>query len=184
MKCPNCGSDVNEGARFCDTCGAPLTTSVPDASTPDQPAPEAPISVEGNPEPSSPDIPEPSPRYETDPAVPPVEPEPQRVLHYDVVTPSSETVTGPAPSSIGTVSLVLGIVSILLSCVGCGGVISIAGLITGYLSRKTTSKQGGTIGMILSAIGLIVTIVFVCIFLVATIASIMNGNRSSYPGGY
>jgi hypothetical protein len=212
MKCPNCGSDVSEGARFCDTCGAPISTTVPDnsaassvqdASIPD--SSDATISntasldadsATGNipdasipdttsadaviPDLSTPDlssgIPAPSPEYQPEPAAQPAEPAPERVLHYEVVTPADQSNAGKT-SSLGITSLILGIAGIIFSCVGCGGILSVIGLITGYLSLKTAGRQNGIIGLILSGIGLIISIVAICIIAVLAITSFSSGNR-------
>jgi hypothetical protein len=165
MKCPNCGSDIIEGAHFCDTCGAPTSIAVPEPSISDASIPD-----------SSSSIPPPSPIYEPEPVIQPAEPDPQPVLHYEVVSPPEEKIMGINSSSIGTVSLVLGIVGIVFSCVGCGGILSILGAIAGFLSLKTSSKKTGTIGLILSGLGLIVTLVFVCIYLLFIFRSAMPGN--------
>ncbi|MDH5441036.1 MAG: zinc-ribbon domain-containing protein [Candidatus Bathyarchaeota archaeon] len=34
MKCPNCGSEVGEGASFCANCGASLTQAIEESEEP------------------------------------------------------------------------------------------------------------------------------------------------------
>ena len=72
----------------------------------------------------------------------------------------------PVPASdskgLAIASLVLGILSLCAS-VGwfCGGPISIIGLVLGILCRKSSGKGLATAGAILSAVGLLLTIIFV-----------------------
>src|SRR5262245_26379614 len=48
MRCPSCGNENREGARFCDNCGTPLEAATPAA---EQPQPtlleEAPGEIDG-----------------------------------------------------------------------------------------------------------------------------------------
>lgn len=161
MKCANCNSDLPEGATICPACGAPVKATVPDAT---------PVDLDT-------ELPPPSPEYQPDPDVPPYQPPAEPVTKVEIVTGPVNT-TGTNNSSLGTISLVLGIIGILFSCLGCGGILSIAGAITGYLSLKTTSRQTGTIGLIISGLGIIATLVFVCIYLFAFLSSVMSGNRN------
>lgn len=41
MKCPNCGSELRDGARFCAECGARLSVAPPDATACESAAPDA-----------------------------------------------------------------------------------------------------------------------------------------------
>ena len=170
MKCPNCGSDVPAGAHFCDHCGAPIN---PDAVIPTaEPLPPASGFAGPNPEPYGPP---------SGPAYPPPPPpsfgsyNPPSATAFDA-TP--EVVTPSLPSSpMGMVALILGILAVVLSWIACGGIIAIPGLIVGYLSLKTSGRQMGIIGMILSGIGLVIAIIFACIF---GAAFMQSGNSSSY----
>jgi hypothetical protein len=90
-----------------------------------------------------------------------------------------QSTPAPAAASSGSkglaiASLVLGILSLCAS-VGwfCGGPISIVGLVLGFLGRKSAGKSMATAGIILSAIGLVLTIVFLIVRLVS--GPIMNG---------
>ena len=168
MKCPNCGSDIPDGSRFCDHCGAPIN---PNASIPT--AEPLPSGVDyGSPEPEPVTPP-------SGPAYPPPPPasfggfNPPSATPFDAIP---QVVSPTQNSSMGTWALILGIVAVALSCVGCGGLVSIAGLITGYLSLKTSSRQMGIIGMILSGVGIIIAIIATFIIF----AGILNGNSNSY----
>jgi hypothetical protein len=86
----------------------------------------------------------------------------------------------PTPAASGgskglaIASLVLGILSLCAS-IGwwCGGPLSVIGLVLGFLGRKSAGKGLATAGIILSAIGLVLTIVFIIVRLVA--GPVMNG---------
>ena len=80
---------------------------------------------------------------------------------------------------MGNIALGLGGAGCLFSVIGCGGLISILGLIAGFLSLKTSGRRFGTIGLVLSGLGLIVTLVMMCII----IYFFMQGN-SGYNNGY
>ena len=76
-----------------------------------------------------------------------------------------------APASTGggqglsIASLVLGILSLCASgVIWCGGILGLVGLILGILGINTRGKSMAIAGIILSAIGLVLTIVFRVIF--------------------
>ncbi len=75
-------------------------------------------------------------------------------------------------------ALGLGIAGVVFSCVGCGGLLSLLGLIAGVMSLKTSGRQTGLIGVILSIIGLLVTLVFLCLYAFAYFGSVSS--RSYY----
>lgn len=75
--------------------------------------------------------------------------------------------TAPASDKKGfaIASLVLGIVSLCSSLSFlCGGLISVIGIILGALGVNSKSKTMAIAGIILSAVGLILTIIFRVIF--------------------
>ncbi|MGB8213698.1 MAG: DUF4190 domain-containing protein [Anaerolineales bacterium] len=80
--------------------------------------------------------------------------------------PISVPVSEPAPASskkgLAIASLILGILSLCAS-IGwfCGAPISIVGIILGFLGRKSSSKSLATIGILLSAAGLLLTVIFI-----------------------
>ena len=166
MKCPNCGAEVADDARTCNSCGASLVPIVPDASVPDATVAE------------TPSIPPPSPDFTPGPVVSPVEPILQPVSDFDVVLPVMTPGTGGGnSSSLGTISLILGIIGLIFSCVGCGGIFSIAGGILGIMAMKTPGKAQGKIGLILSIIGLVIAIIVVCVIAGSFIYSAITGNQ-------
>jgi hypothetical protein len=82
--------------------------------------------------------------------------------------PVSEPIPVPAPTGdkkgLAIASLILGILSLCASLGWwCGGPISIVGLVLGFLGVKSSGKGMAIAGMILSAIGVLLTIVFVII---------------------
>lgn len=155
MKCQNCNSELVSGARFCDACGAPVE-QLPTASTP--PAAYTPPSPTPVPVPPEPQYP-PAPTYSTPYSVP----------------VNEGKVLGMPASQMGTISLVIGAVGLLFSCIGCGGILSLLGLVAGILAQKTSSKSNGKIGIILSAIGLVISIIMVCLLLTTPILGTFFG---------
>jgi uncharacterized membrane protein len=74
-------------------------------------------------------------------------------------------VSTPAPAGgkgLAIASLILGILSLCAS-VGwfCGGPLSIVGLILGFIGRKPAAKSLATAGIIISAVGLVLTVIFI-----------------------
>ena len=67
---------------------------------------------------------------------------------------------------MGLASVILGAVGILLSCIGCGGLIGLAGLVAGILALKTPDKKMGTIGIILSAVSILAALVVIVGFVI------------------
>ena len=95
-------------------------------------------------------------------------PVPAPVPMSEPLPPATAPVPGyvstPAPVSgkgLAIASLILGILSLCAS-VGwfCGGPLSIVGLILGFLGRKPASKGLATAGIILSGVGLVLTVIF------------------------
>jgi len=81
-------------------------------------------------------------------------------------------VSAPAPSGdkkgLAIASLILGILSLCGSVLWYyGGPISIVGIVLGFLGMKSSGKGMAIAGIILSAIGLLLLIVFVIISLVS-----------------
>ncbi len=150
MKCSFCDHELQPGAQVCEACGAPVEEPRTDPfdlgglpSTPVESAPPLPAFTL----PETPPIP---------PAYPP---------SPFSAAPSERTIFGLPASQTGVISLVLGILGIALSCIGCGGLLSLLGLAAGYLSLKTSSRQNGIIGMVLSSIGLVLTLALLCLLL-------------------
>ena len=81
-----------------------------------------------------------------------------------VSAPVSETASAGGKKGLAITSLILGILS-LCAAVGwfCGGPISIAGLVVGFLGLKRSGKSMAVAGIVLSAFGLLLTIIFVII---------------------
>lgn len=191
MKCNHCGSDLIPGARFCDSCGAPVGEAAA-AGLSTEPAPQTGFKteepfVQAPPYTPSSQTSKPSP-YTSSPAQAPKPPSYTPQVSYSSSQPNvaqvfqpGEKIMGLPAEHIGIITLVLGGVGLLFSCVGCGGIFSILGLITGFLSLKTPERKKGTIGMILSGLGLLVSLIMVCIFLFFS-SSIFGGGGGYYDG--
>jgi hypothetical protein len=90
----------------------------------------------------------------------------------DQIPPVSAPVSAPAPAGdkkgLAIASLILGILSLCASLGWyCGAPLSIVGLILGFLGVKSSGKGLAIAGIILSAVGLLLTIIFVIISLVS-----------------
>ncbi|MGB8213700.1 MAG: DUF4190 domain-containing protein [Anaerolineales bacterium] len=78
-------------------------------------------------------------------------------------------ISAPAPArgnqGFAIASLVLGILSLCTSIsFWCGGLISVVGIVLGALGVNSKSKSMAIAGIILSALGLILTIIFRVVF--------------------
>ena len=162
MNCANCNAELEPGAKFCDSCGAPVEVS---------PAQETLLMQE----PGESRVPPPAPAFSAEPAQQAYPPPPEPAAYFSAEpyasSTSPEKVMGMEASTFGIVTLGLGIASLLFSCVGCGGLISILGIIAGIMSLKTSGRQTGMIGLILSIIGLLISLVILCIYLFAIVGS-------------
>jgi hypothetical protein len=157
MKCQNCNADLEPYAKFCDSCGAPVA------------APGEPVVIPSSAETAfSPPI----------PSINPPEPMPASVPVSSIAS-GSKVLGFIDADKAGLVALILGIAGIVLSCVGCGGLISIVGVIVGIMSLKTPDRQKGMIGLILSGLGLLITLIFGCILIFFYIS---NSSGNSYYG--
>jgi hypothetical protein len=58
-------------------------------------------------------------------------------------------------------SLILGVLSLCAGLVPiCGGIVSIGGIITGIFGRRSESRKLATVGMAVSILGLILSVVY------------------------
>lgn len=163
MKCSFCDSELAPGATICDACGAPVKgLLLPKVQEEIAPAEQKEAFFDdlgadesaAQEEPAAP--PEPQADSFTTPAAAPYEPQ--------VFTPSSsgERVFGMPTDMVGNIALGLGGAGCLLSALGCGWIFSILGLVAGFLSLKTSGRRNGTIGLVLSGLGLVVTLLLIC----------------------
>ncbi len=176
MNCAHCNAELEPGAKFCDNCGAPVETTpaqetflIPNPSAPqDLPSPEE--------QPGAPA--EQAEPYQPAPQAYSPAPEPAAYIPAGSYSSLSmeEKVMGVGAKTFGLIALGLGIAGVVFSCVGCGGLLSILGLIAGIMSLKTSGRQTGLIGLILSIIGLLVTLVFLCLYAFAYIGSVRSGS--------
>ncbi len=163
MKCQSCNSELVAGARFCDKCGAP----VQELWSPPQAGPDMTSEPVAGDTPVAPFTPPPSPdpapfQFPTNPAD--FQPAADDAPPTPVNPPASgDKFVGMQRSQLGTITLILGILGLVFSCVGCGGLPAIAGLITGFASLKSSSDSKGKIGLVLSGLGLIIAIIVTCV---------------------
>jgi hypothetical protein len=133
---------------------APVITPAPEMKAPPAPAP---ITF---PTPVAPPRPAPAPA-----APQPVNFTPVTSFAPPAAVPAPEKILGIPVAQIGTVTLVLGIAGLALSCVGCGGLFAIGGLVTGFMGLKSAPGSNNKIGLVLSGLGIIVSLIAVCGFL-------------------
>ena len=161
MKCANCGAELVEGAKFCGSCGAPVTASVVVEAVPvveAAPAPEA--------------APQPEVKATT----------PQAQEYIQQMAAQQQVAEGvPLKKSIWT---------LVLGCAGLGSfwtaflgpigfvsiIICIIGLIIGGKAKKENpaNKMGKT-GRILALIGLIISAILTIITTIGLIAAMDSG---------
>ncbi len=123
--CNACGTEVPDGARFCQNCGAALAQSVGGDPMPTTPTPQ-----------SSPNAPAPLPAYGFPP---PIYPPPYPIVPGSAVQP---TKSGKAVAGFW-----LGIVSIpccVLSWIGV--IVGLLGLIFGLLGLSEARRRSATTG--------------------------------------
>jgi hypothetical protein len=158
MKCASCGAELVPGAKFCDACGAPVETKIVQ------------------------DVGEPAfvQKYSS---IPPDEPPAPMPVVGEVLdaspSGSGQKILGIDANQFGLVTLILGIAGFLLSCIGCGGLIGILGIVAGVLGLKnSTNRQMTIIGLVLSGLAVIVTLIVACIFIFSL------SSNSSYGYSY
>lgn len=142
MFCTQCGNQNPEGANNCVVCGAPLNGADP-------------IQTKPNPNPSY-------ASYEETQFLD------QNPYVYDNQAGNYAIPEAPQQKpgkGLGIASLILGIVSLLLSCCCMPIPLPIAGLIMGIISKKKAKAVGmkngvATAGVVLCAIALIAAVVF------------------------
>jgi hypothetical protein len=140
----------------------PAFFPTPDASPDPEPAAPPPPEPFSFPGPAAVEQPQPVPT----PSGPPPASHPQQIGYGPTVTTiqdPSGTVLGMTPSQAGTITLVLGITGLALSCVGCGGILGLAGVILGFLGLNKVPGSRGKIGLVLSGLSIIVALVVVCL---------------------
>jgi hypothetical protein len=161
MKCTYCNAELEPGSKFCDNCGGKVE--------------ETPIQT-----PASSGEGMAAPSFAPYSPAPVVEPSPSPVFKsYTPSSPSSK-VMGIDSDKMGLIAIILGAVGLVLSCVGCGFIISILGAVAGFFSLKTPNRSQGIIGLVLSGLGILIGLVFICIYLFAFISSLAAPSYSYY----
>ena len=162
MSCQNCGSALEDGAKFCPNCGEPV--AVPEVDTPEEAAAEI-VAEEPVVE---------APVYQA-PAAP--------VYQAPVVEPTVD----PALNGMSKSILIFGIIGLAFSC---SFYLSLLGIIFSAIGKgkvKAFLAAGGQltgkakVGNILAKVGLILGIVltvFFVIWLIVVIAAAVKGTAS------
>ena len=92
------------------------------------------------------------------------------VTPMEVPTPPPPPVAaqGSGKKGFAIASLILGILSLCASLIWfCGGPISVAGVILGFLGLQSPSRKLAIAGLVLSAVGFLLMIIFIVIGLVS-----------------
>ncbi len=156
MKCQNCGSENSENAKYCEMCGSKLEQP----SVVDQEKTSETVQTAVNPQ---------STESEATSAVV----QPRQV--YD--TPGynvTEQNSGKNADGFAVASLILSLFGLPCS-VTCINIFAILGLIFGILGVKSTKNKGVAIaGIIISSVGLLLTVVAVFCYFVALITNGLN----------
>lgn len=162
MHCTNCGHELPEGAAFCSNCGAAVNRPQPEAN--DWQQTQGDQGDQGDQGYSY----DQGASYDQGPyqAQPEPEPEPKR----------------PPNDTKAIVSLCCGVLSIITMFTGAGALIgivaAIVGLIFGIKARKENRSTMATVGIVLSAISLLLCVVV----LIGCMACIGGGVALSGPG--
>ncbi len=99
-----------------------------------------------------------------EPVLEPVPEPPPSQASMPVSAPVSSTASAGDKKGLAIASLILGILSLCASLGWfCGAPISIVGLVLGFLGLKGSGKSMAIAGIVLSAFGLLLTIIFVII---------------------
>ena len=149
--CSNCGTQLEDDARFCTNCGSSYTEPVV--------AEESPAAEAAAP------LPTPEPVPET--------PTSEQEYYYETREPVSKgkSITGLVFGAVGLGLSWLGLLSLfgLISTALC-----IVGLIVSGSAYRETGSKMARIGRILALIGLIVSVVLTVIFTILYIAAIID----------
>jgi len=96
------------------------------------------------------------------------------MMDETVLPPSLEPEILPKPDApadrgwAAVTSLVLGVINLLTWCIPiCGGPLAIAGVILGFLGLKSSNRGIALAGIILNAIGVILSIIATVVFIAA-----------------
>ncbi|MCD8215925.1 MAG: zinc ribbon domain-containing protein [Clostridiales bacterium] len=135
-KCPNCGTELEDNALFCDECGAQLNQQTESLST----------------------------TSTASPAVPPTNS--QKPKYSDINSKSAnepKAADGMKNSGLGIAAMIIGIISICT--LGCFFMPEILGLILGIVAMfdKTKKHDFAIVGIITSAISFVIVIVLLII---------------------
>jgi len=175
-KCTSCGSELKPGARFCENCGA----TVPQA--PVNPAPQPQMAYQ-NPSYGAQQAPQqaPQPAPEQTGNVPPVDQNmgAQQTYNYTPVAPIVPIQQQKTTNGMAIAALIMGILSIVSLLCCCyfaifgqiiGLITGVLGIIFGVVSKKNNGGKVpgmGVAGIVMGAIGALLNIVLLLIYIVA-----------------
>ena len=170
MKCPTCGADLVEGAKFCENCGTPVvaTAPAPEVAPAAAPAQEQPAYTYQQPQAQAPQ---------------PVRAEAQYV-QPGMAQPQTLT---PKCKTFGIISFVLGLWSTAFSWFGALGMFGVimgifmvgsgvVGIIFSGISRREGNFKLARLGKIFSIIGLCLS----AVFWIVGIIIVASGNGRYY----
>jgi hypothetical protein len=165
MICQHCNSEIHDGAVTCAACGAPVNIDL-------IPPPQQRQRVFDIPDPN---FHEGAPPLNSSAVDPPIVPQ---KISESAGKPESGQILGMDPQTAGTVSLVVGIISLVLACGsgGCGGVIGIFGAILGYMSLKSNARQLGMWGLVLNGLALLGVLVAAALVIIMLVSGVVLGS--------
>ena len=189
MNCPVCGAEITNDDKFCPLCGAKIDDVQEEQSydettvlTEPEPQPE----VEEQPEPQyaeshpEPEYYQPEPQYaESQPEYyqpePQFQPQYQQPQYQQPQYQQPQYQPQPQYYYVKPESNALGIVSIILACVGLRVIGLILGIIGKNQCNKPENKNLCNIGVILNAVFLALTVIVFIVYIIVYIILIVVG---------
>ena len=171
--CPNCGSAINDGAKFCSTCGGALPAAQAQAvqapAQPIQPQPQSQIQPVYQ-QPVQPQVqPQIQPVYQqpAQPQIQPVYQQPAQPQIQPQVQPAGQPATKEKANGLCTAGFVLSLLGVFLFGITSlfGLILSIAGLISAN-KKKQKGKGKAVAGIILAL--LMVLVAVACVIVLKT----------------
>lgn len=174
QQCPGCGAELVPNQRFCGKCGFTLQQPQQPVYQPEVPVyPQQPVyQLE---QPAYPQ----QPVYQPEQPVYPQQPDEMQQPEADQ-KPQKKKTPGKA---LGVIGMILGILSLVLCWYLCFGFIfGLIGLILSIISKKKGCGGVATAGIVMSAIGMGIGLIFSIIWVIgfATAASLSNYNTNYY----
>ncbi len=201
MICPTCGSELNEGLKFCTQCGTPIETEAPvepvaEVNTAEvieeAPAFEADASAEAPV--LEADVY--SPEFAQEPvfdgnyeSVPPYEATPEAFNQIPEATIEPEKPEDKKPLIFGIIAVVAGALSLVFSCCGiyatCFSIpLSVVAIVMGILGIIFSKKANNKTAFILSIVGLALPVLGVILAVVLAALGLGGSLLAGLAEGY